>query len=173
MINKNFWIYWKINLCNGGIEEKKSFNLKLLHFIPSNADLTDVRQNKKKIFFWHFKCISHEGYYIQNGLLDLIKRLVPTSTIPCMLHNCTPQNGFPWISSHTHDTRETPEVREKKCISLFSCLCVEHLRVPYPIFLPYKRDVTHVVFYEQKTNTCTRVYSILLVLAQFHFREKH
>lgn len=101
---------------------------------------------RKRFFFWHFKCISHVGFYIQNGLLDLIKRLVPTSTIPCMLHNCTPQNGFPWISSHTHDTRGTPEVRVNKCISLFSCLCVEHLRVPYPIFLPYKRDVTHVVF---------------------------
>lgn len=129
-----------------GLQKKTPFNHKLLHFISSNADLTDVWQNKKKNFFWHFKCISHVGFYIQNGLLDLIKRLVPTSTIPCMLHNCTPQNGFPWISSHTHDTRETLEARVNKCISLFSCLCVEHLRVPYPIFLPYKRDVTHAVF---------------------------
>lgn len=34
-----------------GLQKKKSFHLKLLHFIPSNADLTDVWQNKKKIFF--------------------------------------------------------------------------------------------------------------------------
>lgn len=53
-----------------GLQKKTPFNHKLLHFISSNTDLTDVWQNKKKIFFgtsnvypmWGF--ISKTGYYI-------------------------------------------------------------------------------------------------------------
>lgn len=52
-----------------GLQKKTPFNHKLLHFISSNTDLTDVWQNKKKIFFgtsnvypmWGF--ISKTGYY--------------------------------------------------------------------------------------------------------------
>lgn len=145
----------------------------MLHFIPSNADLTDVWQNKKKIFFctsnvypmWGIK--SKTGYYISLG--DWSQ---PVQYLACFttVHPKMDSRGF----LPTHTTRG--ELQRLVWTSVFlSFLAFAlntygfHIRFFYPT-----KGMLHMQCFKNGIQIHVHGFTVFsLVLAQFHFREKH